>query len=270
MFRSIRHRLALFTYSWHAVGPAAMLRNSLRWTIDAEARSVDSGFDARHGTDTNADLTPDEAGIPEARRAAATMYLPTMDEDLDAMLEALPWPVEQREQASFVDLGSGKGRVVLLAAMRRFREVVGVELSPVLHQTAASNVARVGASGALASHVRLVHGDATGFDVPAGPVIVYLYHPFRQELAAEVIDALVTSVARAPRPAAILYCHPTLQARYDDQVFAGRGVFALEREGARHTRRFSLGWSVWTNHTWLARESASGARAVAAAAVGDA
>jgi len=251
MFRSIRHRLALFTYSWHAIGPAAMLRNSLRWSLDTEARAVDSGFDARHGTDTNDDLTPGEAEIPVERRTAATMYLPTMDQDLDAMLAALPWSDSLRNDATFVDLGSGKGRVVLLAAMRRFREVVGVELSPRLHQAAADNVERVRAAGALRSEVRLIHGDATSFATPAGPVITYLYHPFRQELAAEVVDGLVESVATSPRPAAILYCHPTLQPRYDATIFDRHGVLQLEGEGARRTRRFALGWSVWTNRAWL-------------------
>lgn len=251
MFRSIRHRLALFTYSWHAVGPRTILRNSVRWVIDAEARTVDSGFDAQHGTDTNGDLTPGEASIPADRRAAATMYLPTMDQDLDAMLAALPWSQAAREAATFVDLGSGKGRVVLLAAMRRFQEVVGVELSPVLHETAAANVARLSTAGVLRSHVRLVHGDATSFDLPDAPLVVYLYHPFRQELAAQVIDGLVASITSAPRPVAVLYGHPTLQPRYDDAIFARHGVLARAIDGARRTRRFALGWSVWTNQAWL-------------------
>jgi SAM-dependent methyltransferase len=253
MFRSIRHRLALFTYSWHAVGPATMLRNSLRWTADAEARTVDSGFDARHGTDTNGDVTPGEAAIPAGRRGSATMYLPTMDQDLDAMLAALPWSAAVRSRATFVDLGSGKGRVVLMAAMRCFREVVGVELSPVLHAAAAENVARVDAAGALSSPVRLVLGDATEVDAPDGPLVAYLYHPFHQDLAAGVVDRLVASLAAAPRPLAVLYGHPTLQAPYDDSIFTRHGVLVLAAAGARRTRHFALGWSVWTNQAWLDR-----------------
>jgi SAM-dependent methyltransferase len=252
MFRSIRHRLSLFTYSWHAVGPATMLRNATRWVTDGAARACASDFDAQHGTDTGGQVTPGEAGIPAARRATATMYLPTADEDLAAMLGALPWSDAERRRATFVDLGSGKGRVVLLAAMQRFAEVVGVELSPALHAAATANVAQMEARGHLRSRVRLVNGDATAFAAPRGPTIAYLYHPFRQELAEQVVDGLVASVVASPRPAAVLYCHPTLQARYDDAIFARHGVLAPAREGARRTRHFTLGWSVWTNHAWLA------------------
>ncbi len=253
MFRSIRHRLALFTYSWHAIGPASMLRNSVRWSADAEARAVDSGFDARYGTDTNADLTPGEADILIDRHHAATMYLPTMDQDLAAMLAALPWPESLRRDATFIDLGSGKARVVLLAAMQRFRQIVGVELSPRLHLAAVRNVERVRDAGALVSPVRLVHGDATAFDAPPGPLVTYLYHPFREPIAALVMDRLVASLEASPRPAAILYCHPALQPGFHPSVFGQRDVFQLAVEGGRQTRGFLLGWSVWTNDAWLDR-----------------
>ena len=44
------------------------------------------------------------------------------------------------EGFTFVDLGSGKGRVLLLAALRPFRRVIGVEISASLHTRAQANV----------------------------------------------------------------------------------------------------------------------------------
>ena len=257
MLRSVSHQLRRFTYSWHAVGPGTMIRNSLRWASDQEARCVDSGFDARHGTDTNADLTPGEAGIPIERRDAATMYLPTMDQDLEEILAALPWPDSLRRRSTFVDLGSGKGRVVFLAAMRAFREVVGVELSRVLHAVAMTNLEIMAESGVLDSPVRLVLGDAAEFDPPDNPVVTYMYHPFRDSIAQEAIARLVASIERRPRPAAILYCHPTLQRRIDDEVFTANGIFGTLAEGARQTRRFRIGWTVFTNDLWLDERACS-------------
>ncbi len=248
---TIRHRLHLFGYSWRAVGPWVMLSNALRWSTDPEARAVDSGFDARHGTDTCSELTPGEAGIPGARRGSATMYLPTMDHDLEAMFAALDWPAELLAQTSFVDLGSGKGRVVLLAAMRRLREVVGVELSPVLHQVAQHNLEILRDAGALAAPVRLLLEDAAAYPVPDGPVITYLYHPFRADIAAAALDRLAASLRETPRPAAILYCHPILQPPLDPAVFERGDLFAIDAEGARRTRRFQIRWTIWTNRAWL-------------------
>lgn len=252
MWNALRHRLHLLVYSWRTLGPHTLARSALRWTLDPEAREVDRGFDVRYGTDTSAEVTPEEAAIPEDRRHLATMYLPSMERDLDAMLDGLAWPAERLASATFVDIGSGKARVVLLGAMRRFREVVGIELSPVLHEIALHNLRVMRRAGALASPVRLQLGDAVELDVPDGPFIAYLYHPFREPVAAEVVDRLVGSLAASPRPAAILYGHPTIQRPMDPAVFARGDMFRLAIAGERRTRHFRVGWSVWTNEAWLA------------------
>lgn len=249
---ALKHRIHLLAYAWRTIGPATMLRNTLRWSLDGEARNANSDFDARFGTDTTAELTPSEAGIPAERRRFATMYLPSLDEDLGAMLAALAWPAALVQEATFVDIGSGKGRVVLLAAMRRFREVMGVELSPVLHRIAQRNLEIVRESGALISPTRLTLGDATELAVPQGPLVAYLYHPFRESIAAIVIDRIVSSLAASPRPAAILYGHPTLQQPIDPAVFSRGGVFGELARGERRTRLYRIGWSVWSNEAWLA------------------
>jgi hypothetical protein len=254
---SLKHAFHLVTYSLRAVGPAAILKGSLRWGTDPDARSVDSGFDARYGTDTNAALTPVEAGIPAGRRAGATMYLPSMDQDLDAMLAAVPWPSDRTRHAAFVDVGSGKGRVVLLAAMRRFREVIGVELSPVLHAIAECNLARVRDGGHLASPASVELGDATELALPDGPVVLFLYHPFREAIALAVMDRVLASLAADPRPIAILYGHPTLQRPMDPTVFTRGSVFREVAAGERRTRKFQIGWTVLTNDAWLAASATS-------------
>lgn len=252
MIDALKHRLHLLAYAWRTVGPATLLRNTLRWSLDADVRNNESSFDVRFGTDTTAELTPTEAAIPAERRDGATMYLPSVEQDLEAMLEALAWPASLISQATFVDIGSGKARVVLLAAMRRFREVLGVELSPVLHAIAQRNLERVRDRGVLLSPARLALGDATELAVPHGPLIAYLYHPFREPIAAIVVDRMVASLATSPRPAAILYGHPTLQQPFDRHVFTRGGVFAELTRGERRTRLYRIGWSVWTNAAWLA------------------
>lgn len=251
MLKAIKHQLSLFSYSWHAVGFGRMLASSVRWANDGDARNVDSGFDATYGTDTNTELTPSEAQLPRQRQGTATMYLPTMDADLEALLDALCWSERLIREATFVDIGSGKGRAVFLAAMRGFREAIGVELSPVLHRVANDNLAKVRTAGVLRSPVRFVLDDATTVQVPEGPLVVYLYHPFREEVAFEVVARIVAAVAERPRPAAILYCHPTLQKRFAAEVFTQGDMFDIAAEGERRTRHFSVGWTVATNRGWL-------------------
>jgi SAM-dependent methyltransferase len=190
--------------------------------------------------------------LPDARRGVATMYVPSLDEDFDAMLAALAWPAALSRTTTFVDIGSGKGRIVLLAAMRTFRGVLGIELSPVLHAIAQRNLDIVRCQGVLQSPAHVTLADATELEVPDGPLIAYLYHPFREAIASVVIDRLVAAISASPRPAAILYGHPTLQAPLDPAVFARGAMFGELANGARRTRHYRIGWSVWTNEVWLA------------------
>jgi hypothetical protein len=128
---------------------------------------------------------------------------------------------------------------------------VGVELSPVLHDVALRNFAVMRATRRLISPTRFVHGDAAELEVPAGPLIAYFFHPFREPVAELVMARILASLAAAPRPAAILYGHPTMQRAMDPRVFARDGVFTRAVAGERCTRNFRLGWSVWTNEAWL-------------------
>jgi SAM-dependent methyltransferase len=251
MFETLRHAVRFLAYSIRVIGPLRIATGSLRLLADPGVRARVDAFDARFGTETVAGVTPAEARLPRSRRRAATMYLPTRDEDFAAILDALAWSPAELAGATFVDLGSGKGRVVFLAAMRCFREVVGVELSPRLHDIARCNYAVVARAGVLRSPIRFELGDAAELDVPSGPVVLYLYHPFQESVAETVIAQVVASIRRDPRPVAILYGHPTLQRPIRATVFTRDRVFEQTNAGARSTRRSHIGWSIFTNVGWL-------------------
>ena len=79
----------------------------------------------------------------------------------------------------------------------------------------------------------------------------YLYHPFRDPIAAAVMARVVASLEADPRAAAILYCHPTLQRPIDPEVFAHGDVFRDVAAGERSTKKFRVHWTIWTNRAWL-------------------
>jgi SAM-dependent methyltransferase len=84
------------------------------------------------------------------------------------------------EEFNFVDVGSGRGRVALLAAEQPFRKVIGVELDPKLHAISLRNLEIRQRAGALAAPVELVCDDAVRFAprLPAGDLVCFFYHPF--------------------------------------------------------------------------------------------
>ena len=70
-------------------------------------------------------------------------YQPTQPDLFREMLEALKQQSHfDFRDFVFVDLGSGKGRTLLMASDYPFRRIVGVELLPALHQAAQENLGK--------------------------------------------------------------------------------------------------------------------------------
>jgi SAM-dependent methyltransferase len=110
---------------------------------------------------------------------------------------ALPRRTVQRSDV-FVDLGCGKGRVVYMAARHYdFTRVIGVEISPTLADEARENLRR--AAPRLRCPVEIVTSDARDWAVPDDVTVAYFYYAFVGETFAAVIDALLSSLDRAPR-----------------------------------------------------------------------
>lgn len=87
-------------------------------------------------------------------------------------------PAAHLDEFTFVDLGAGMGRAVLLAAEYPFRAAIGVELHPTLARIARRNMAVWRASGRARAPMRLVCADAAEFDPPPGPCVAFLFNPF--------------------------------------------------------------------------------------------
>jgi SAM-dependent methyltransferase len=113
----------------------------------------------------------------------------------------------------FVDLGSGKGRALLLASDYPYREIIGVELSPQLDRVARTNIARYTSlkDGLPRPPVISIAGDATEFPWPAGPLIVYMWNAFTQPVMERVFENLHASLKAEPRELYLVYIHPELE-----------------------------------------------------------
>lgn len=158
-------------------------------------RRAGQRFDAEFGVTTEAliflgELDPENVG-PSIE--FATHYEATPVHDAERLLDTSPLAPER---ATFIDVGAGMGRVVLLASRRPFRQIIGVEISPALHEIAKDNRARFGAAGVACRDVRLVRADAASFTFPRGDLVVYLYNPFRAEVLEPVLDALLADERR--------------------------------------------------------------------------
>src|SRR5271169_6097318 len=66
----------------------------------------------------------------------------------------------------FIDLGSGKGRALLMASDYPFRRIVGVELLPTLHQAAEENLGKYRSESQKCFALESICADATEFPFP--------------------------------------------------------------------------------------------------------
>ena len=87
-------------------------------------------------------------------------------------------PIAPLDEFTFVDLGSGMGRALLLAAEYPFRAVLGVELHPTLARIGRRNLALWRAAGRARAPMQIVCRDAAEFRLPPGPCVAFLFNPF--------------------------------------------------------------------------------------------
>ncbi len=106
---------------------------------------------------------------------------------------------------TFVDLGCGKGRVVLLASQLPFHQCLGVELDPRLAAVARANAARWTRA---VCPLRIECGDATDFPLPPGNCLLYLFHPFTAEVFDRLLTRLEAAFADRPDTLDLLYVNP--------------------------------------------------------------
>ncbi|MGA3161152.1 MAG: class I SAM-dependent methyltransferase [Terracidiphilus sp.] len=100
------------------------------------------------------------------------------------------------EEVSFVDVGAGMGRAMLLAAEMPFRQVVGVELNPTLARIARKNLAIWRASGRARAPMRIVCRDAVEFRLPQGPCLAFLFNPFGALVMRRLLGAWKKSLSK--------------------------------------------------------------------------
>lgn len=105
----------------------------------------------------------------------------------------------RHEEATFVDVGCGKGRVLLLATELPFRRIVGVEASKALCDIARNNVERASLTHEGCERISVVHADATEFDIPEDAALFYFYEPFALDVSMAVLERIEDSVQRHPR-----------------------------------------------------------------------
>jgi hypothetical protein len=211
--RRLRYRLRKSLAQRGAIGTAtALLKRGLR----PAPKSVDlpkeyaavHPFDEQFGVETSGLLFGEDLVSGNRRDLYNAGYFGVAPSAFRQILGRLQLDFERY---TFVDLGSGKGRALLVASEYPFHAIAGVELSPMLHSIAVANIASY-RGAQRCRDVRAIQADATDFSFPAGPLVVYLWNPFEAPVLTRVLANLEAALAHEPRETYIVYIQPDLES----------------------------------------------------------
>ena len=193
-------------------------------------RKSDKRWEAKFGVTTREDSELDSLDVSSENKKYGFSYVPSPERSVRVLLGNLP---DDLSHFSFIDFGSGEGRVLLVAAAFPFREIIGVEFAKELQATAVENVAKVARSPEEHARFRCLHLDATQFDVPRQPCVLYFFNPFGEQVFEQVLKNIERAHRESGKKMYVLYQQVAgdLEESRTSNIHVLRGAtFLLERK----------------------------------------
>ena len=196
-----------------------------------ERRRVKEGldFDAQYGVDTSRTRSSEwGADINSDSWSEGTGYYPTPPGAVRRSVGALPVALEDYV---FIDLGSGKGRVPLVASEFPFKQCIGIEYDPSLHEIAKRNFDRFRSEQQRCHDVQSVCHDATTFPFPQSPMVLFFADPFGGSVLDQFLQHLNKSLEEKPRDAFLIEYDPVNRERFTAAGFTEFGGQDIDAQG---------------------------------------
>ncbi len=144
----------------------------------------------------------------------ATIYMPVSYTFLEEIFQQLPASVRDH----FLDIGSGKGRALCIAAHHGFKKVTGIDFSKELCDAAKDNLA-ITKQKIPALQYDIINNDAFYFEIPADVDCIFFFNPFDEIIMSGVADNILNSLQHHPRKVYIIYVNPLHKEFFTSQGF---------------------------------------------------
>lgn len=229
-------------------------------------------FDQVHGTDTSGLVPARDLVTGHENDEHVTAYYGVAPSILRSLVEL--WratnPPAHTTDYTFLDVGAGKGRAVMLASEFPFRRIIGVELNAEMARVAEANVdiwrrshKADPTAGAIAP-ISIVHEDALGFELPSSPTLVFLFHPFEAPVLKAFLRRIEDAFADRRGMVDLLYVnaehgptldrHPAFKLLWQGSVAMSAGDHAADVEAiAQQTEYGSTGDELCAIYRYVGR-----------------
>ncbi|MBN9236118.1 MULTISPECIES: class I SAM-dependent methyltransferase [Phyllobacteriaceae] len=204
----------------HRDGFAALVRLGLARLRGRRHQNAEgSAFDREFGTDTEGNVPLWQLEIDSPHQLEGAHYQTLAPFLIRRSIEALPADLED---FSFCDLGSGKGRILMIASEYPFKRVIGVEFSHELNAVAAENILKYPASRRVCQDVSTLQMDAIDYQFPSGNLLVFLFNPFGETVLRGVLANLESALLREERSVWIVYFNAVCARLIDESGLFSR------------------------------------------------
>ena len=202
--------------NWRRLGLKAVMEKAVIW-------AEDFWFDFRYGTDTlRREKTVDPA-VTSPNAANALHYAPARSRYFRALMGRMVFP----QGSVLVDVGCGKGKVVMMAMDYPFKKVVGIDFSDRLCKIARNNIATYCAKTTRTNTTEIHVCDAADYAIAPEQNVFFLYDPFKEAVMQKFIGNLTESLERSPRCVWLIYYEPIAECR---DVIESKGRFVLSHQ----------------------------------------
>ena len=203
-------------------------RAGFRWRLEMVRNRM---FDIRYGVETHIVTGLAQQGVSAAEAVLGNnIYRPIWSSEFRDFLRVIG--VDPR-RFTFVDFGSGKGKMLFLAALCGFAKIIGVEYAPGLYARAIDNIRIFKENFECTVDISQVHADARAFELPQDPLVIIMFNPFGAEIARAVVEHIEDDYRRNPREMYLLYANRRDVAEIGD-AFAGMKIFEPLKASRRH------------------------------------
>jgi len=193
--------------------------------IDLNVILEDRWFDLYHNVDTSSQLAA-QHDLGWTTDKVNFHYLAIRPKCARRALRQLP--LKARQEYTFIDFGSGKGRVLLIAAQHGFKRLGGIELRRELHDRAVKNFQdRRNIPPCAMESFNL---DAGKYQFPNEKLVLFFFNPFGREVMTKVLKNLDASLEVCNRDVWILL-HDSTSAYLVDSN--SRFELSLAKDGLR-------------------------------------
>ncbi|WP_422859908.1 class I SAM-dependent methyltransferase [Flagellimonas sp. S174] len=185
------------------------------------AKVWDIYYDFKYNVDTDAHVLLENLDLSNEHKKHFYWYEGTKVRPLKKLFKHLDIPKDRR----FIDIGSGKGRVLLVAAEYGFKKIIGIELSRSLYQISKKNIDTFKQKRNIDSQIEVLNINALDYVFKDDEDIIFLYNPFDEQTLKQLVFNIKSSKNRNNREIKIIYANSIHHKAIEENL----NVFNIER-----------------------------------------